>query len=1419
MYKSLLLITSLFWIGCYSQAITVDTNTYSVNQLVEDVLVNKTCVPVTNISWRTGTNFGSTNGIGYFENTNPAFPLSRGVILSTGDVANAPGPNSTELNDGNAAWPGDPDLEATLLDAGIIMPSTNATVLEFDFIPFSKNFDFKFLFASEEYGNFQCQFSDAFAFLLTNKTTGATTNLAVVPSTTIPISVVTIRNSLYNSSCSDENENYFGTFNGGSNATGSATNFNGQTVVMSASSSTLIPDTPYHIKLVIADNKLPDFDSAIFLGANSFNVGQDVLGPDLTVASNTAICDNSTYTIESGLDPAIYSFKWTINGVPTGGDSPDLTVNQPGVYSLTYSIRLPFCEVTTDEINIEYYKPIITHDPVNLYQCDYGAGVANFTYDLTFNTPIVQIPGTQVSYYATLADGTPNSNPILVPSNYTIARGSLPTTIWVSIMNTVTNCAIVKSFQLELIPPPIVINPPGDLTLCETTIGANSADFDLASQTPIVLEGKSPTKYTVSYYTNVDDANAGTFPIDTSKDYTSGNAIIYVRIQNSTDPLCYSTTSFNIIAKQRPPLDPISNQFVCSGYILPVLVNPGNYYTGSNKTGTPLNAGDLITTDQTIYIYQETAGTPSCPSERSFYVDIVVPTDISPNNETACDQYILPTLGYGARYFTSPGGLAGGGTELFAGAIINTPGLNTIYTYFVSTDIINPCDLTGQFNITINATPTIVPIPNAFACVSYDLPPLTVGDYYTKDSSGNYFPANLTITTTTTLYVFATNNSCRTPDTIFTVYIGPFGFGNITQCDPYNLTQAPIGEYHNAPNGGGDIIPPGLIETTTTVYIYVSGAGTPNCTDNDSFTITINAPYLPTPTNVTECASFLLPAQMDGGIYYSGPNQGLPILNVGDIITTTTTVYIYKLSTTVAGCYNEKPWLITINQKPIIDSRDPKIDVCTSYVLSPLSNGNYFDEPNGVNLIPAGTDIRTNKRIYIFAANPIDPTCFTENYFDISINGVEADQIPTQLSYCDSFTFPLLTPNNFYYDAPGGPLGGGNIIPPNTIVTSSTVLPKYYIYYETGDRLNCSDENPFTITIAPRPVANPVSPLVECDTFGANDGVFQFDLTTSAIRNQVLNGQTPDANFTLTFFTSLADANNSNAIPIANPSTYVNDNAFTDSVWIRVTNNSITTPCFDVVELKLIVNPLPNIQLNPEYFICEDYETGTLLNPATLNTGLTASNYTFEWTLDGNTYGGNTSSITTSQIGNYAVKITNTNTNCVSTAATKVTKYAPYLEIIYSDAFENLSYISITVLGAGSGNYEYQIDDSLFQDSSIFNNISPGEHTISVRDKNGHCNPATINAVIIIYPKYFTPNGDGHHETWNIDYLISTNPDAPIFIYDRYGKLIKKVTPSTEGWDGMYNGEPLPSSDYWFTVNYSEKGTAKIFKSHFTLKR
>ncbi|MGK4569207.1 choice-of-anchor L domain-containing protein [Flavobacterium sp. 3HN19-14] len=136
----------------FSQGVVIDATTYNPNQLVNQILINSPCVSGTNVQASTGTAFGSTNGIGYFTNSNPNFPFAKGVVLTTGDVTKVPSPNNTVLSDGTAAWPGDTALETALAAQGVNVVSKNATVLEFDFIPSTASFDFSFVFASEEYG-------------------------------------------------------------------------------------------------------------------------------------------------------------------------------------------------------------------------------------------------------------------------------------------------------------------------------------------------------------------------------------------------------------------------------------------------------------------------------------------------------------------------------------------------------------------------------------------------------------------------------------------------------------------------------------------------------------------------------------------------------------------------------------------------------------------------------------------------------------------------------------------------------------------------------------------------------------------------------------------------------------------------------------------------------------------------------------------------------------------------------------------------------------------------------------------------------------------------------------------------------------------------------------------------------------------
>ncbi|MCO6175176.1 T9SS type B sorting domain-containing protein, partial [Flavobacterium sp. NRK F10] len=152
-----------------------------------------------------------------------------------------------------------------------------------------------------------------------------------------------------------------------------------------------------------------------------------------------------------------------------------------------------------------------------------------------------------------------------------------------------------------------------------------------------------------------------------------------------------------------------------------------------------------------------------------------------------------------------------------------------------------------------------------------------------------------------------------------------------------------------------------------------------------------------------------------------------------------------------------------------------------------------------------------------------------------------------------------------------------------------------------------------------------------------------------------------------------------------------------------------------------------------------------------------------------------------------------------------------------TDAFTDSATVVVTVSGGSNGDYLYQLDEESLQSSNVFTGVSSGEHQITVVDTQG-CTFLQDTVTVIDYPKYFTPNGDGIHDTWNIVGLNATD-NTKIYIFDRYGKLIKQISPEGEGWDGTYNGHPLPSTDYWFSVEYLENQVVKEFKAHFSLKR
>ena len=359
--------------------IFTSTTLFTVEELVTDVLIDSECNQSFNISSSTGSDFGSTNGIGYFESNGSSWPFENGLIMTSGDIINAVGPESGVISDGDYNWPGDADLEAYIpgLNAG---DTNNASILEFNFVPVSNNISFDFIFAAEEYGTFQCTFTDAFAFLLTDSS-GNTTNLAIVPGTTDPISVLTVRDGQYNDSCESVNEEWFADYYGpgGLPPLTSPTNFLGHTEVMTAQSS-VTPNELYTIKLVVADDGDTLYDSAVFIDGGSFDIGQLDLGDDILVSSGNALCEGQEIVLDAGALPNNSSIEWFMDGaLIENANGVTLSVTETAFYSATITVDNTDCSYS-DDILVEFFQsPVIV--PVN----DYVIKCANEGFELEVN--------------------------------------------------------------------------------------------------------------------------------------------------------------------------------------------------------------------------------------------------------------------------------------------------------------------------------------------------------------------------------------------------------------------------------------------------------------------------------------------------------------------------------------------------------------------------------------------------------------------------------------------------------------------------------------------------------------------------------------------------------------------------------------------------------------------------------------------------------------------------------------------------------------------------------------------------------------------------------------------------------------------------------------------------------------------------
>ncbi len=371
-----------------------------------------------------------------------------------------------------------------------------------------------------------------------------------------------------------------------------------------------------------------------------------------------------------------------------------------------------------------------------------------------------------------------------------------------------------------------------------------------------------------------------------------------------------------------------------------------------------------------------------------------------------------------------------------------------------------------------------------------------------------------------------------------------------------------------------------------------------------------------------------------------------------------------------------------------------------------------------------------------------------------------------------------------------------------------------HIFVRVENQLNCHVVADLYLQVSTTQIpADFMLSIDECDNILVDgddkNGITTFDFSSAT--QDILDLFPPDQKLVVSYYENME-----NALSLQDEidsSNFRNENSpFSQQIIVRIDNEN-NNACIGLgFHITLNTNILPEFDLKNHQFLC----LNQLPEPLVISVENAQGDYTYEWRdANGNLLTTNkTSILNVIKEGDYFLTaITDINCERTKQISIEASDIANVESVDIEDVSENNT---ITIHVNGEGVYEYALDDIYgpYQEENYFDGLFGGTHTVFIKDKNG-CGIQTEKVVVLNIPKFFTPNNDGINDTWIIDGVFS-QPNSKIYIFDKFGKILKKIEADEDGWDGNYRGNQMPSTDYWYHVQLDD---GRDFKGHFSLIR